>query len=80
MQVFIWHFSLILRSDCFNQSWLKMPFLLFASGAGAASLNLCQFFSLWPILLEGAVLWKLAKKAFGLTSPRPSCLFRTGWD
>lgn len=51
------------------------PFLL---GTEAPSLKLCWFFSLWPILLERADLWKLAGKALGQAPLRIKCLLWTG--
>lgn len=34
MWVFVWYFSLILRSDCYNQSWLKNAFSPISSRKG----------------------------------------------
>ena len=50
MQVFIWHLSLIWRSDCFNQSWVKM--LLAQFQKELLQIKLCRF-SLQPIPLKG---------------------------
>ena len=62
MRVFIWHFGMILKSDCSSWNWLAFgPFLLeqelfllelaslwpISSGTGDVSLELCRF-SLWP--------------------------------
>ena len=64
MWLLLWHFGLILRSDYFNWSWLKMAFGSILSGRDCFRWNF-WFFNFWPIPL-GAVLWRLAKK------PKPS--------
>ena len=46
----IWHFSVILKSDCFNWSWVRSYWPI-PLGTGAASLKLCQF-SHWPIPMD----------------------------
>ena len=61
MGLLLGHFGLILRSDYFNWSWLKMAFGSFLSGPGCFRWNF-WFFKFCPIPL-GAVLWRLAKKA-----------------
>lgn len=78
MYVLIWHFSLILRSDCFNQSWLKMLQPNFFRKV-LLQIKLCQFFSLQPIPLEslfpGDWLGK-KKKSLQPGSSRPKQSFQ----
>ena len=80
MNVLVWHFSLILRSDCFNQSWLKMLQLNFFRKV-LLQIKLCQFFSLQPIPLESLFSgdWlekKKKKKCLQPGSSRPKQSFQ----
>ena len=59
MWVCLWHFSLILRSDHFNQSWLKMPLAWFL-GRGVSDMGasqMAQWVKNLPEMQEMPELW-----------------------
>ena len=62
LQVLIWHFSLILRSDCFNTPWLKMLSALSFRNRDCFTETVLAF-QPQPSPLEKSVLWKLDKKS-----------------
>ena len=52
MPVHIWHLGLILRSDCFNQSWLKKSSAQYVQ-EGAASSETANFLASGLFLYKG---------------------------